>query len=231
MKRLYLTVEGQTEAAFANDVLGPHLSDFGVFLFPARFTGPHGRRRGRVPRGGMLTTFLHVLADMRRWLKEDSSPDARFSMMVDLYSLPADFPGHSEGMKQPSGREKARMLQQALASEMNDDRFIPYLQCHEFEALVLVDPLRIGTLYEGRSLQLRQLSEECGRFATAEDINLGQHSHPKYRIKQRVEDYQEHVAGPLLAGDIGLRMLRRACPHFGEWLSLLEDLNNEAPGS
>src|SRR5437588_10278161 len=82
MKRLYLTVEGQTEAAFATKVLTPHLAAFNVFLYPPRFTGLHRRRRGRIPQGGLLNTFGHALADMQSWLKEDRSADARFTMMV-----------------------------------------------------------------------------------------------------------------------------------------------------
>ncbi len=31
-------------------------------------------------------------------MKEDKSADARFSMMVDLYSLPTDFPGYDDAM-------------------------------------------------------------------------------------------------------------------------------------
>ncbi|MGO9597392.1 MAG: DUF4276 family protein [Isosphaeraceae bacterium] len=93
LKRLNLTVEGQTEAAFATAVLAPHLAQFSVFICPPRFTGFHGRRRGRIPKGGFLHTFQHALSDIRNWLKQDHSPDARFSMMVDLYSLPHDFPG------------------------------------------------------------------------------------------------------------------------------------------
>ena len=57
MKRLYLTVEGQTEAAFALSVLQPHLAACNVFLHPPRFTGLHRRRRGRIPGGGLLHTF------------------------------------------------------------------------------------------------------------------------------------------------------------------------------
>ncbi len=127
MKRLYLTVEGQTEAAFATTVLTPHLANFNVFLYPPRFTGLHRRRRGRIPQGGLLNTFGHALADMQTWLKEDQSADARFSMMVDLHSLPHDFPNYAAGMARPTGREKANALQQSLAQEMADTRFVPYL--------------------------------------------------------------------------------------------------------
>lgn len=225
MKRLYVTVEGQTEAAFASNVLIPHLANFNVFLCPPRFTGLHRRRRGRIPKGGLLNTFAHAFADMQTWLKEDRSADARFSMMIDLYSLPRDFPGYAAGMAMRTGREKAAALQQSLAQEIADARFVPYLQCHEFEALVLVDPPRIGRLYDVSNAQMQTLCQECAAFATAEDINLGQHSHPKYRIEQRVRGYDENVAGPLLAEDIGLATLRTQCPHFGEWLTRLERLD------
>jgi hypothetical protein len=39
MKNLYLTVEGQTEEAFAHDMLQPHLAAFNVFLWPPRWGG------------------------------------------------------------------------------------------------------------------------------------------------------------------------------------------------
>ncbi|HWB07952.1 MAG TPA: DUF4276 family protein [Gemmataceae bacterium] len=225
MKRLYLTVEGQTEAAFATKVLVPHLANFNVFLNPPRFTGLHRRRRGRIPQGGLLHTFGHALADMQTWLKEDQSPDARFSMMIDLYSLPNDFPGYTAGMEKPNARAKANALQQSLAQYIADARFIPYLQCHEFEALVLADPARIGTLYDVPNGAMQELCQECGTFPTPEDINFGQHSHPKYRIEQKVQGYDENVAGPLLAEDIGLAALRVQCPHFGDWLTRLEQLD------
>jgi len=225
MKRLYLTVEGQTEAAFATGVLVPHLATFNVFLNPPRFTGLHRRRRGRIPQGGLLNTFAHALADMQTWLKEDQSADARFSMMVDLYSLPNDFPGYAEGITKPTGKAKADALQESLALHIGDSRFIAYLQCHEFEALVLADPRRIGTLYDVPTRELEALCRECDEFATPEEINLGQHSHPKYRIEQRVQGYDENVAGPLLAQDIGLATLRVCCPHFGDWLTRLEQLD------
>jgi len=229
MKRLYMTVEGQTEAAFAEKVLSPHLTRFEVYLHPPRLTGLHRRRRGRIPQGGLLNTFGHALTDMRNWLQEDQSSDARFTMMVDLYSLPNDFPGYNTGMNKVTGREQAVALQESLMAEMNDPRFIPYLQLHEYEALVLVDPRRIATLYEITNAQINALCDECDRFSTPEEINHGQHSHPKYRIQQRVPAYDENIAGPLLAEDIGLPTLRKRCPHFGEWLTRLEQLNHKSP--
>lgn len=225
MKRLYLTVEGQTEQAFAKRVLVLHLAQFHVMLHSPRLTGLHRRRRGRIPRGGLLNTFAHTQSDIRTWLLEDRSPDARFSMMVDLYSLPTDFPGYATGMAQPAGRPQAIALERALSAEIAYARFLPYLQVHEYEALVLVDPLRIATLYEAAMPALRALSDECSRYASPEEINHGQHSHPKHRIQQVAPNYDENVAGPLLVEEIGLAAIRTQCPHFNAWLTRLENLD------
>lgn len=227
MKRLYLTVEGQTEEEFANKVLQEHLCAFNVFLHAPRLTGPHGRRRGRVPRGGMFNTFVHALEDMRRWMREDSSPDARFSMVVDLYQLPADFPGNTQAMRFDDGHRQADALEQALATELGDPRFLPYLQVHEFEALVLSEPARFADWFEDRRRAVDALTEECSRFGSPEQINHGQHSHPKARIQRYFPDYDENVHGPLLGESIGLPIMRRRCPHFDQWLSRLEGLDRE----
>ena len=108
-----------------------------------------------------MSTLGHALSDMLTWLKEDQSTDARFSMMVDLYHLPHDFPGYDGGMARPTGWEQADALERSLLEAIGDPRFIPYLQVHEFEALVLTDLGRIETLYQGSAAELDALCEEC----------------------------------------------------------------------
>lgn len=228
MKRLYLTVEGQTEQAFAVDVLQPHLAQFNVMLLKPRLTGLHARRRGRIPTGGLLNSFQHSLGDIKRWLLEDKSPDARFSTMVDLYSLPNDFPGHENiaGLNDP--HRQAQALESALASEICDGRFIPYLQVHEFEALVLSRPIVFGRWFDSADKQVQRLIELCQRFESPEKINHGRDSHPKALIESCFSDYDNNVDGPALAADIGLSMIRSSCPHFHQWLAILESLDVKA---
>lgn len=224
MIRLHLTVEGKTEQAFVAQVLRPHLANFGVMIGGARLTGPERRRRGRIPGGGFLGTFHHTLRDIQTWTKEDRSPEARFSTLVDLYGLPRDFPGYESGILQPAGQAQALELEAALARAVGDARFIPHLQLHEFEALVLVAPERLADYYELVPSQLRALQDECRKFSTPEEINHGQHSHPKARILKYVPGYTPLVAGPAIAVAIGLATLREKCPHFGGWLTSLENL-------
>lgn len=226
MKRLYLTVEGQTEQTFAVDVLQPHLAQFSVHVVKPRLTGLHSRRGGRVPTGGLLGTFRHSLADIRRWMREDHSKDARFSIMVDLYSLPGDFPGYAAAMELADPHAQAAQLEEALAAELGDHRFIPYLQVHEFESIVLADFDGFLTWFDQIDKQVERLRSECAVFETPEHINHGQNTHPKARIKSHIPDYDENVDGPILAEYAGVPNIKQRCPHFCQWVETLERLDS-----
>ncbi len=117
------------------------------------------------------------------------------------------------------------MLEEALANELNDPRFIPYLQVHEFEAIVLADANCFLDWFDGVDKQVEKLKEECEPFDTPEKINHGQHSHPKARIKKYIEDYDENVDGPALAGYVGMQAIKEKCPHFAQWMKTLEQLD------
>jgi len=175
----------------------------------------------------MFSTFAHALADMKRWLQEDRSPEARFSMMVDLYSLPHDVSGHAAAMALAVPCAQAEMLEAALADEIKDQRFIPYIQVHEFEALLLAAPEKFTERFEQSEKQIAMLRAACNQFASPELINHGQHTHPKARIKKYVTDYGEKADGPLLGQAIGLHQIRQKCPHFDRWLTTLENLDRE----
>lgn len=101
----------------------------------------------------------------------------------------------------------------------------PYLQVHEFEALVLTEPQLLATIYEPSASKLHALCDACADYQSPEEIDLGQHSHPKYRVHECVPEYDENIAGPLICESIGLEKLRTRCPHFGEWLRRLESLD------
>lgn len=224
MIRLLLTVEGQTEQAFAVDALGPHLAAFNVYIEKPRLTGTNKRRKGRIPQGGM-NKFQHPLEDIRKWMREVESPDARFSMMVDLYSLPKDFPGYDNAMVSSDPYEQAKVLEEALAAELGDRRFIPYLQVHEFEALVLSKPEVFCDWFENAQRSAAALAAECSSYDSPELIDHGKETHPKARIRKHFRDYDENVDGPMLAKEIGLASIRSKCPHFDRWLKKLEELD------
>ncbi|MBM3222573.1 MAG: DUF4276 family protein [Candidatus Tectomicrobia bacterium] len=113
-------VERDDGRSFAVQVLQPHLAAHNVFVTKPRLTGPHGRRGGRIPPGGMFGTFAHVLQDIKRWLREDTSPAARFSMMVDLYAIPHDVPGYADAMVRTDPYAQAERLEDAFADAIQE---------------------------------------------------------------------------------------------------------------
>jgi len=61
------------------------------------------------------------------------------------------------------------------------------------------------------------------KYNSPEEINDGSTTHPSYRLMELITDYQKPIHGPLLAMEIGLDVIRSACPHFDQWLSKLEN--------
>src|SRR3954449_5586386 len=97
MSRLYLFAEGLTELTFADTVLKPHLSSAGVYLHPPVLIA-HARKKGKVHRGGG-GKYLPMKNDILRFLAQEKGGDVFFTTMLDLYAIPAEFPGLAEGEK------------------------------------------------------------------------------------------------------------------------------------
>jgi len=97
-------------------------------------------------RGG-LVSYQKARKDIQSWLKEDANPDARFTTMFDLYALPDDFPLYKESKSIMNPYQKVDSLENALKEDINDLRFVPYIQLHEFETLVLANPNNLALEY------------------------------------------------------------------------------------
>jgi hypothetical protein len=147
--------------------------------------------------------------------------------MFDLYGLPNDFPGKAQLNDRMSPQEKVRFVEAAMADDINNERFVPYIQLHEFEALLFSDVEkldgRINSVTQQRSqlIALRKLIEQ---FPNPEDINDGPTTAPSKRILALYSAYRKNVVGPMVAEEIGMAVLRAKCPHFDGWLRSLEGL-------
>jgi hypothetical protein len=226
--RLYLTVEGETELKFAKETLFPHLAKFEVEVRPRMI--PTNRKLGT--RGGALN-FQRLKNNTAHLMKEDAHPEARFSTMIDLYALPADYPGWKGAEKKSKPADRVLELEKALAAELADSRFIPFLQLHEFEALLYCDlkKFQFGIQEADKTTAqldkaIAQLQKEVACFSCPEDINEGDTTAPSKRLIKHVPRYENmkvRVGAPA-ASAIGLPVLREKCPHFGQWLTRLENL-------
>lgn len=217
--RLHFVVEGQTEETFVRDLLSPELAPRGIFCDAHRITT--GRRGGRVYRGGFLS-FDHLRKDLELWMKQDAAQDSCFTSMVDLYRLPSDFPGINESRALRDPLKKAEFLEEQFKSSLNHERFFPYIQVHEFEALLFSDPPKFLIAFPGLSTELADLEAIRRAFPTPEHINEGNNTSPSKRICKLLPQYDKPLSGPLITKQIGLRKLRSECSHFNAWLERLE---------
>ncbi len=225
MVRLYLFAEGQTEQTFAHRVIKPHLAGLGVYLQHTVLIA-HARKKGKVHRGGGRN-HVAMKNDILRFLKQEKRGDAFFTTMIDLYALHADFPRRKEAENlRHVPQERVKFLEESFASDINDPRFIPYIQLHEFEAYLFSNPLRFEYFYDDHRKQIAALEALANSYATPELIDDGQHTAPSKRIIAQLPDYEgaKSVEGPQVAELIGLETIRNRCPHFDAWLSRLENL-------
>ncbi len=213
-------VEGQTEETFVKTLLVPHLAQRSISAYVRCVQT--SRKRNIKHRGG-LTRYAQARGDVCRWMREQRQSNVWFTTMFDLFRLPADFPGYD--VPPPSDpRERVVALQQALLEDIGDRRLVPYIQLHEFGALVLADPEELAVEYPASARDVIPLAKEASEFDSPELIDGEPDTAPSKRILKAIPAYSKVASGPTITARIGLGTLRVKCPHFGAWLDRLESL-------
>lgn len=222
MSEVVAIVEGQTEQTFVRDHLAAHLGGRGIAMWAVL--------SGKSRKKGGVRKWQPAKGDILRALKE-----GRYvTTMVDFYAMPNDWPGRAKAGKLPCERRGAHVEQsimQAIAEEIGggfDKRqLIPYVQVHEFEALLFADVAKMAQVLA--PIATTDVDSLCASFkeildaaGAAEAINDSHDTCPARRIAGVVPAYDKVAFGPTIAGRIGLDALRVACPHFGQWLGRLE---------
>ena len=124
------------------------------------------------------------------------------------------------------GVEKAVFLEKTFADDIGDSRFIPYIQVHEFEALLMTDIRSLETRFPERRKDIQALAEDVKAWENPEDINERPDWAPSKRIIGRVPEYKasKRETVEMAAAHIGIDKMREKCPHFNDWLTRLEGL-------
>jgi Domain of unknown function (DUF4276) len=227
MVRLYLFAEGQTEQTFADNILKPHLAQHGVFMQNPVLIA-HARKKGKVHRGGGRK-YEPMKDDILRFLKQEKGSHVFFTTMIDLYAIAPEFPGLLEAEKlRQNPTQRAEFLENSFAADIDDRRFIPYIQLHEYEAYLFSDPICFEFLYDNCSEKIAYLQAIADR-ETPELIDDGPDTAPSKRIIAQFPAYERAKVtdGSQLAELIGLETIRSKCPHFNKWLTRLESLSEE----
>jgi hypothetical protein len=215
MTRVVVVAEGQTEETFVRQILAPYLATRSVYLT--------ARLVGRVGHKGGLTTYAKLRNDILLLLRQD--PAWYCTTFIDYYGRPRDFPAFPSFTRATDRASASRiaLFDDIVGHEPDADRrFIPYVQMHEFEALLFADPIVLADkLWVPEKAAAFQAVRD--QFVTPEDINDGASTAPSKRLLA-LGSYQKPIGGVLAAEAMGLEAIRAHCPIFDCWLRTLESL-------
>lgn len=221
--RLHITTEGETELNFVKDVLAEHLMiNSGIHADARSVLTSKDKRFNRENRGG-LSTYQKAKNDIITWMKEDNHPECYFTTMFDFYRLPNDFPGYSQVMRLSDPYEKVHCLEKHFQDDIHAYNFIPYIQLHEFEALIFADPAKLDWEYLEHDKQISSL-KAMSDGKNPELINSGDETSPSKRILHLIPEYDKATAGVSVVKHIGMETLLNRCRHFSEWVNKLLSL-------
>lgn len=220
MKRVHCIVEGQTEVRVFYSILAPYvLSKTGVSIeiTPIKHSG------------GGIVKYSKLLPELRNHLKENHKIVTTF---FDYYGIleKHDFPNYKEAkIDQKIAKLGVEImengLKESLASQgINVKNFIPYIQLHEFEALLFSSNEGFEFQYDNEKV-LRELKNVAIRYESPEDINDSPLTAPSKRIisilEKNEEIYEKVIDGEAIATIIGIEVIMEKCPRFKKWVETL----------
>lgn len=211
MKRLFIVVEGQTEEAFVKELMIPHFISNGIYdVRPVLIQTSKGHKGGFV-------NYEHLKNDLLRLLKSQGQ-DIVVTTFVDFFRCP-NLPYQETISVFPTHAERVEAMEQNIANDINDWRFIPYIQLHEFEAL-LFSAVNGFEMYFDKKIS-NEIQGIIDSFDNPEDINSAPETAPSKRLIRIIPDYDKVLYGNIIALEIGLPIILEKCPRFRTWVELL----------
>ena len=212
MKYLIIVVEGQTEQEFVNDILRPYFAEYGIFHVSARLI-----RTSRSGKGG-LVNFQHLENDVNKILVKEQ--DAIVTTFIDFFRCPTNMPKYDEAKDKGNHQEAVEILESGMFDLFKNHRFIPYIQLHEFEALLFSSDKGFNTYWEDELAE--KAAKIVAEYPNPEDINSRPEKAPSKRIIEIKSDYEKVAEGNLLAMEIGIDEMLNHCPRFKQWVENLK---------
>ncbi len=224
MKLIYVITEGQSETNFVKKVLNEYFWSLNeTKLIPITVMTKNDKKRGRMYKGGM-STFEKARTTIKKTLEGLKNKETFVTTMFDFYKLPTDTPGLKEAKKinDPYGKIKCIEEKISACEKIYKKVYFPYIQLHEFEALLFSDLDAVQKFYFETDINsLRECVETGGN---PELINNGEKTSPSKRILSCISNYDKVTDSVSILKEIGVDKLKESCKHFSEWIDGLEGL-------
>lgn len=224
--------EGQTEELFVKEVMKPFFRDSGIVLKHRLLC----TSRKKNAKGGIIS-YQQAKSDLTSWMNENKGRNSEthyYTTMFDFYALPNDFPQMDEALKMSDAYRQVECLENAFSEDIGFDRFIPYIQLHEFEALLFCDIQKLASHYPSRTKAINTLAEMLSDYHdNPELVNNSPSTAPSKRIIKAIEEdkncyYKKPKTGASVTKEIGMDKLMSMCKHFREWIGTIMSLGHSA---
>jgi len=214
-KRLIIIVEGGTEQEFVNKILMPYFHSKQIFDVSA-FQTKHSK--------GGLSKYKYFKPDILNCIYQ---PNTIVTTLVDFYGLPTNFPHFEEAKDLQNNYEKVEFLEKAIKQDLENtqnqkfENFIPYIQLHEFEALIFSSKESIYNNFETHKINKPEIEKIFNEFQNPEEINNHPNTAPSKRLLKNIQGYNKIVDGVLILENTGLPKILERCPRFASWLDII----------
>jgi hypothetical protein len=212
MKRVEIIVEGVSEQIFVNEVLVPYIQEQVGYEHLVEPLLIHSGQGGFV-------NYEHLRNDVQNLLCS-RDPDLLVTTFVDFFRIPqSHMPGRETWKDEKNHYRQAQLMEEAMAQDISDRRFTPYIQMHEFEALIFSSIKGFEKYWSQKEVQKIQLIKD--EFSNPEDINTSPTGAPSKRILAIKPDYEKPIDGNAIAIEIGIQVMLNECPKFKQWVEKL----------
>jgi len=223
MKRVCVICEGQTEETFVREILAPNFYELNLSLSGQTVATSPGKK------GGALN-YARIKRDIERTLKQKDQPFV--TTLIDLYKLGTDFPSYRDvgGIQLP---EKLLRLTKSWhkdiieTTQCNPKRFLPYIQAHEFEALLFSDIDGITSVNKNWEKASKELKLIKSNAPSPEYINDKPETKPAAHLERLLSSpsYRKLRHGSISMKNVGLSAMERDCKFFAAWLENIRSLS------
>lgn len=215
MRAIYIICEGQTEEEFVNGILRPYFNSHQIYdVRPILMTTSKGQKGGDVK-------YDRLKFNIDKLLKRES--DILVTTFVDFFRLKTDFPNFEVAQQIQNKIQRVEILEQALANAINNTRFIPYIQLHEFEGLLFASKDGFEFLPDLKQASLKSLLLAVNEKENPEELNDGELTAPSKRLEQLIPGFDKNKPfyGGLIAEVNTINAVLDRCLRFKTWVETL----------
>ena len=210
MKTVIIICEGPTEEVFCSNLLSQYLQN--SCRIEIRLLGGN-------------CNWQRIKDMVEKALKQQKN--ALVTTFFDYYGVKTKkFPNWKEivGINKANVRERIEILESGMLEEIDSNlryRFIPYVQLHEFEALLFNNIEVFDEMFEFEQYDRAELLNIFNEFPDPEMIDQGTETSPSHRLIKIIPAYRKVIQGNAIAEKIGIEQIRQKNKHFNDWIEQL----------